>query len=132
MVGVLSMMIGGMTVLAIPGIVLGLIGGDVRGSFVGATGAYLACLTSKSVGASPIDPPLIGAMVIYGALLGATALLFARFIVWKYGVIFRILCWAFPSLPNCLPAGNRSDTIAMWRGGPDKGGASTTIRFHAR
>jgi hypothetical protein len=91
--GVLCMAVGAMTVLQIPGIILGLLGGDTRGSIAGAAGGLLSCWGAKLGGAFEIQPPDVSLVVIFGALIGATAFLFTRFLVWKYGMILRGIRW---------------------------------------
>jgi len=96
---IVSMMIGGMIVLTIPGIFLGVIGGDARGSVVGATGGLLGCWLAKFGGAVAIQPLVISTVVILGGLLGATGVLFMRFFFWKYRMIFRSICWLIGLTP---------------------------------
>src|SRR4051794_33597844 len=48
---IVCMMIGGMIALIIPGIFLGVIGGDARGSIAGAAGGLLGCWSAKLGGA---------------------------------------------------------------------------------
>jgi hypothetical protein len=88
-----SMMIGGMIMLPIPGIFLGVIGGDARGSVAGVAGALLGCWSAKLGGAVAIQPPVVSTIAIMGGLLGATIFLFVRFLFWKYQMIFRTICW---------------------------------------
>ena len=38
-------------------------------------------------------------IVIFGALVGATGFLFVRFLLWKYGMMFRMICWAIGVTP---------------------------------
>jgi hypothetical protein len=96
---IVCMMIGGMIALAIPGIFLGVIGGDARGSVVGAAGGLLACGLTKLGGGVTAQPFVISTIVILGGLLGATGFLFMRFLFWKYRMIFRSACWLIDLTP---------------------------------
>ena len=101
-------MIGGMIALTIPGIFLGVIGGDARGSVVGAAGVLIGCWLAKLGGAVAIQPPVVSTIVIMGALLGATVFLFTRFMFWKYRMIFRSICW----LIDLTPASGKASALA--------------------
>jgi hypothetical protein len=81
--------ISGMIVLAIPGLCLGLIGGDVKGSYVGAAGAYLGCWFGELTEGVSIPSTGIQVMVVFGALAGATFLIYLRTAFWTYGMIAR-------------------------------------------
>jgi hypothetical protein len=98
-IAIVSMMIGGMIALTIPGLFLGVIGGDARGSLVGAAGGLLGCWLVKLGGAVAIQPHVVSTIVILGGLLGATGFLFMRFLFWKYGMIFRTFCWLIDLTP---------------------------------
>lgn len=98
-IAIVCMMIGGMIVLTIPGIFLGLIGGDARGSMVGAAGGLLGCWYATLGGSVAIQPLTMSTIVIVGGLLGATAFLFLRFSFWKYRMIFRSICWIIDLTP---------------------------------
>ncbi len=90
---IVSMMIGGMIVLLIPGILLGVIGGDARGSALGACAGFLGCCLAEPGGAVMLRPEVTGAVVIFSGLLGATCFLFIRALYWKYRIIFRCIIW---------------------------------------
>jgi hypothetical protein len=96
---IVCMMIGGMAVLPIAGVLLGLIGGDAKGSVAGAAGGLLGCRIAGCFGAVPIQPQAMNVIVIFGALVGATGFLFVRFLLWKYGMMFRMICWAIGVTP---------------------------------
>jgi hypothetical protein len=96
---IVSMMIGGMIALAIPGLFLGLIGGDAKGSVVGAAGGLLGCWLTEFCGAVAIQPVVISTTVILGGLLGATGYLFIGFLFWKYRMILRSVCWLIDLTP---------------------------------
>jgi hypothetical protein len=96
---IVCMMIGGMIALMIPGLFLGLIGGDARGSVIGAAGALLACWLTEFCGAVAVQPVVISTTVILGGLVGATGYLFLRFLFWKYRMIFRSICWLIDLTP---------------------------------
>jgi hypothetical protein len=97
---IVCMMIGGMAVLPIVGVLLGLIGGDAKGSVAGAAGGFLGCWISECVGGVPIQAQATNVIVIFGALVGATGFLFVRFLLWKYGMMFRTLCWMIGVTPS--------------------------------
>jgi hypothetical protein len=97
---IVCMMIGGMAVLPIVGVLLGLIGGDAKGSVAGAAGGLLGCWISECVGGVPIQAQATNVIVIFGALVGATGFLFVRFLLWKYGMMFRTLCWVIGVTPS--------------------------------
>jgi hypothetical protein len=97
---IVCMMIGGMAVLPIVGVLVGLIGGDARGSALGAAGGLLGCWLAERFGDVLIQPQATNVIVIFGALVGATGLLFARFLIWKYRMMFRTLCWAVGVTPS--------------------------------
>jgi hypothetical protein len=90
---IVSMLISGMIVLTIPGMLLGVIGGDARGSVVGVCGGLLSCWLAKLIGSVAVQPHVIGVVIIFSGLLGATGFLFVRLFFWKYRMIFRCICW---------------------------------------
>jgi hypothetical protein len=96
---IVCMMIGGMAVLPIAGVLLGLIGGDAKGSVGGAASGLLGCGIVGCFGEVPIQPEALNMIVIFSALVGATGFLFVRFLLWKYGMMFRTLCWAIGVRP---------------------------------
>ncbi len=101
---IVSQMIGGMIILPVAGTLLGLIGGDAIGSVVGAAGGLLGCWIVGCFGEMPLQPQGTNVIVIYCALIGATGFLFARFLLWKYGIIFRTICWLFDVTPSSVKA----------------------------
>ncbi len=84
-----SGVIGGMIVLPIAGVLLGLIGGDAKGSVVGAVGGLMGCWLAKPTGVISIDAVSVQVVVIFGALAGATCVLYLRCVRWSYGILFR-------------------------------------------
>jgi hypothetical protein len=105
---IVCMMIGGMAVLPIAGVLLGLVGGDAKGSIAGAAGGLLGCGIAGCFGGVTIQPQAMNVIVIFCALLGATAFLFVRFLFWKYRMMFRTLCWAI----GVTPASSESWVLA--------------------
>ncbi len=103
-VRILAMMIGGVTVLPIMGVLLGIIGGDAIGSGTGAAGGLLGCLGAGLGLEAPIQGHVMSVIVIFSALVGATAFLFVRFMIWKYTMIFRTICWAIGVTPAQVSA----------------------------
>ena len=97
---IVCMMIGGIIALAIPGFFLGVIGGDARGSVVGAAGGLLGCWLTDLGDAAAIHPFITSTIVILGGLLGATGFLVRRFLFWKYRTIFRAICWLIDLTPG--------------------------------
>ena len=97
---IVCMMIGGMAVLPIVGVFLGLIGGDAKGSVAGAAGGLLGCSIAGCFGDVQIQPQATNVIVIFGALVGATGFLFVRFLLWKYGMMFRTICWVVRVTPS--------------------------------
>jgi hypothetical protein len=96
---IISMMIGGMIVLTIPGMLLGVIGGDARGSVIGVTVGLLGCWLAKFGGAVAMQPHVIGVVVIFSGLFGATCFLFVRILFWRYRMMFRCICWLTDKTP---------------------------------
>jgi hypothetical protein len=68
----------GAIVLAVPGLLLGLMGADLKGGCVGATGGLLAFGLAGIFSNGPIAPASLQLMVVFGALLGATMLIYIR------------------------------------------------------
>jgi hypothetical protein len=89
MIGFVSSILGGMIVLLFAGMFLGLIGGDVKGTPVGAAGALFGCWLSQYGGTAALDPLGMKFMVLVGALAGATCFLYLRLILWTYKTVFR-------------------------------------------
>ena len=92
-IGIACMMVSGMIVLTIPGILLGVIGGDARGSVVGVSCGLFGCGLAKLSAAVSMQPQVIGAVVIFCGLFGATVYLFVRIMFWRYRLMFRCICW---------------------------------------
>jgi len=89
-----SGVLGGMIVLPIAGVLLGLIGGDAKGSVVGAVGGLMGCWLAKPTGGISLDAVSVEVVVVFGALVGATCLLYLQFVRWSYGTLFRAACQA--------------------------------------
>ena len=87
-----SGVIGGVIVLPVVGVFLGLIKGDAKGSFVGAAGGLLGCLLAKPTRGISLDPLTVEVVIIFGALLGATCLLYLHLVRWSYGIFLRGAC----------------------------------------
>lgn len=87
-----SGVLGGMIVLPIAGVLLGLIGGDVKGSVVGAVGGLMGCWLAKPTGGISIDAVSVEVVVVFGALVGATCLLYLQLVRWSYGILLRRAC----------------------------------------
>ena len=96
---IVCMMIGGMIVLAIPGVLLGVIGADARGSIIGVSCGLLGCWLAKLGGEVAMQPQVIGAVVIFSGLLGATCSLFVRVLFWRYRMMFRFISWLTDRTP---------------------------------
>jgi len=128
-VQIFTMMLGGMTVLPTIGALLGLIGGDAIGSVTGAAGGLLGCLAADLGCGLPIQPHLLSVLVVFCALLGATSFLFLQFLVWKYRMIFRTICWSIGFKPpaegawsiagRLLGLNSREDIPVPWEKGPN-------------
>jgi hypothetical protein len=110
-----SGVLGGMIVLPIAGVLLGLIGGDAKGSVVGAVGGLMGCWLAKPTGGISIDAVSVEVVVIFGALAGATCVLYLRFVRSSYGILFRAACQLVdralalcgaPALAECFGATN--------------------------
>jgi hypothetical protein len=87
-----SGVLGGMIVLPIAGVLLGLIGGDAKGSVVGAVGGLMGCWLAKPTGGISIDAVSVEVVAVFGALVGATCLLYLQFVRWSYGILLRRAC----------------------------------------
>jgi hypothetical protein len=83
-VELVSGMISGMVVLPIAGAFLGLIGAEVGGSLVGAVGGLLGSWLALPFSGIAVDAPTMRFMVLFGALGGATCLLFLHIELWIY------------------------------------------------
>lgn len=102
------MMIGGMIVLTIPGMLLGVIGADARGSIIGVSFGLLGCWLAQLGGAMAMQRQVMGVVVIFSGLLGATCFLFVRILFWRYHMMFRIICW----LTDRMAVPNRVSALA--------------------
>jgi hypothetical protein len=122
---IVSMMIAGMIVLLIPGVLLGVIGGDARGSILGAAGGLLGCWLAKLGGGVTIQPSIVGVLLIFSGLLGATCFLFMRLLFWKYRIVFSSICW----LIDAAPVSGKVSALAGYLHQPH---AWPAIRFRAR
>ncbi len=133
--------IGGVIVLPIVGVFLGLIGGDAKGSVVGAVGCLMGCWLAEPTGGSSLDPASVEVVVIFGALLGATCLLYLEFVRWSYGIFFRrswqlvdgalVSCGA-PTLASYFGLKHkRSTNTAHFNRGPVRRGVRLTQHVNA-
>ena len=78
--------------LPIAGVLLGLIGGDAKGALLEQLEALMGCWLAKPAGSISIDAVSVEVVVIFGALAGATFMLYLRFVRWSYGIFFRRAC----------------------------------------
>jgi hypothetical protein len=128
---IVAMMLGGMIVLPIPGVLLGLIGADARGSLGGAVAGLAGCWLGTGGDATAVAPQIMGVMVVIGALWGATGFLFVRFLRWKYTMIFAAISWFLRLAP--VPARARilagHHLIARFPGITQVGSAGRTPHF---
>jgi hypothetical protein len=83
-VELVSGMVGGMVVLPVAGAFLGVIGGDAGGSLVGAIGGLLGSWLAAPISGIAVDAPTTRFMVLFGALAGATCLLYLHIKLWIY------------------------------------------------
>jgi len=131
-----SGVLGGMIVLPIAGVLLGLIGGDAKGSVVGAVGGLMGCWLAKPTGGISLDAVSVEVVVVFGALAGATCLLYLQFVRWSYGTLLRracqvvgdalVLCRA-PSLAGYFGSTNeRRRNSAHFNSRPGRGRAQLT------
>jgi hypothetical protein len=120
-------MLAAMIVLAIPGLVLGLIGADVTGTYVGAAGGLLGSWLSWLKDGVAVPAPEVNLMVVFGALAGATCVLYLRIVRQAVGTLSGRACQliAFAAAParelhrsdRLVPA-KRSRTIWVPRAVP--------------
>jgi hypothetical protein len=121
---IVFMMLGGMVVLSILGLFLGIIGGDASGSVFGAAAGVLVCWFVGPFGAHGNHPGAMSVIIMIGALAGATGLLFVRFLLWKYAMIFKAIRWMAGFTPMAGTVGvarvgsHHGDT---WRAKPSFG-----------
>jgi hypothetical protein len=108
--------ISGTIVLAVPGLFLGLIGGDVKGSFVGAAGGLLGCLISELIPGVSVPPLGVHLMVVFGALAGASFLLYLQTAVWTYGMIWHTAYRLIGGAPVLEKALSRCDVLGTVNG----------------
>jgi hypothetical protein len=87
-----SGVLGGMIVLPVVGAFLGVIGGDAKGSVVGAVGGLMGCWLAKPTGGISLDAVSVEVVVIFGALVGATCLLYLQFVRWGHKILLRRAC----------------------------------------
>jgi hypothetical protein len=87
MAQILSRAIAGMMVMAVPGALLGLLGGDVKGSYAGAAAGFLGCWIAGFSNGASLPPSGVQLVMIFCALLGATCWLYLRFAFWSYRMI---------------------------------------------
>ncbi len=103
-----SGVVGGMIVLPIAGAFLGLIGGDAGGSLVGALGGLLGSWLSVPISGVVVDAPTMRFLVLFGALAGATCLIYLHIKLWIYEKVLaaawksvgRIRAWNDTSVPG--------------------------------
>ena len=137
-----SGVLGGMIVLPIAGVLLGLIGGDAKGSVVGAVGGLMGCWLAKPTGGISIDAVSMEVVVVFGALVGATCLLYLQFVRWSYGILLRracqmvggalVLCRA-PALAGYFGSTNeRRKNSAHFHSRPGRRRAQPTQHWNAR
>jgi len=88
----ISGVIGGVIVLPVVGVFLGTIKGDAMGSVVGAAGGLLGCWLARPTRGIPPDPLNVEVVVVFGALLGATCLLYLQFVRWSCRILLRRAC----------------------------------------
>ncbi len=121
---IVCMMIGGMVVLPVVGVLVGLIGGDSKGSVAGAAGGLLGSWIVGCLGKVPVQPEATNVIVVFGALLGATGFQFARFLLWKYVMMFRAICWVVGATPSSAGAGSQMTSLiagtSVWKGRPGR------------
>jgi hypothetical protein len=97
--GIIASMLGGMIVLPVLGVLLGLFGGDLKGTIVGAGGGIIACLLVGLGGLGTSTALVRGFMVIFGGLIGATFFPYVRMLLWTYGMIIRTTCQWIGGVP---------------------------------
>jgi hypothetical protein len=90
---------GGLVALAIPGAVIGLMGGDAAGSFAGAAAALVGSWAARHFGQVPIEPDLRNEIVILGAFVGAMAFAFLRMMCSESWLLLRAIGHAVGSAP---------------------------------
>ncbi len=133
---IVCMMIAGMVVLPIVGVVVGLIGGDSKGSVAGAACGLLGCSLVGCFGAVPIQPEATNVILVFGALVGATGFQFARFLLWKYVMMFRAICWVVSVTPSSAKAGTQMNSLITgtlaWTGRSGRAGSIGSPHYGLR
>jgi hypothetical protein len=84
-----SSTLGGMILLPVVGVVLGLIGGDCIGSLVGGAGGLLGSTLSRMTTGSVVDIMGMQFLIVFGALAGATCILYLRAVLWSLEIFRR-------------------------------------------
>jgi hypothetical protein len=84
-----SSTLGGMILLPVVGVVLGLIGGDCIGSLVGGAGGLLGSILSRMTTGSVVDVMGMQFLIVFGALAGATCILYLRAVLWSLEIFRR-------------------------------------------
>jgi hypothetical protein len=98
-VELVSGVVGGMVVLPFAGAFLGVIGGDAGGSLVGAVGGLLGSWLASPISGIVVDAPTAKFMVLFGALAGATCLLYFHIQYWIYVTLFASIWRAIARIP---------------------------------
>ncbi len=88
---VVNMMMGGTLLFAIPGALLGLGGGDAKGSAVGIAGGLLGCWVPHHFGEASVEPEVVKQLVIVAALVGATGISLVRILLWECAIVLRTI-----------------------------------------
>jgi hypothetical protein len=111
---VISGMIAGMILLPVPGLAIGVLGGDIKGTFVGAAGGLLGCWFSSFFTGHAIQATTVQLSVVFGALLGATFSLYLMMKIWTYTIIYgmaRSLLLLIPAEPVGRLSGNLLEAL---------------------
>jgi hypothetical protein len=88
---VVNLMMGRMLLFAIPGALLGLGGGDAKGSAVGIAGGLLGCWVPRQFGETSLEPEVAKQLVIVAALVGATGISLVRILLWECAIVLRTI-----------------------------------------
>jgi hypothetical protein len=78
-----------MIVTSVPGLLVGVIGGDAKGALIGAAGGLIGCLIAIRDPALDLQPLVMRFVVLVGALVGSTFLVYLHRLFWVYRMIFR-------------------------------------------
>jgi hypothetical protein len=127
---VISGMIAGMILLPVPGLAIGVLGGDIKGTLVGAAGGLLGCWFSSCFTGHAIQAPTLQLSVLFGALVGATFSLYLMMKIWTYTIIYgmaRSLLLLIPAEPIGRLSGNLLEVL-RW---PLNRHDATTFRTNA-